>query len=161
MVAVRQLDLHAKFVADVDVFLPTGKTASNAYLLQASLLPLTVFGDDRRRNVEREADMLALADRHFAVRGEQTTATAYSSCLRRALATQKDRPAIKPEPVPSVRNKFLLYAAAASLPSATSSKAAASAWPITCGGLPSRSRRSNIFTNFPFFKNAIEGDDEA
>lgn len=73
MVAVRQLDLHAEFIANVDVLLPTRKAAPDAYLEQPSLLPLTVFGDDRRRNVERKADMLALADRHFTVRGERTT----------------------------------------------------------------------------------------
>jgi len=42
-ISVRQFDLHPKLVADIDVFLPTGKTAADADLLHSGLLLFPAF----------------------------------------------------------------------------------------------------------------------
>ena len=68
IIFVRQLDLHAKFVADQDVVFPACKTAADADLFKLYGKGLAEFGIDDRRNVERKSDVLALVDRHFWLR---------------------------------------------------------------------------------------------
>jgi len=62
---VRQLDLEAKIIADVEVLFPTGKAAADRDLLKLRRLPLAVFKLNRRRYIERESDVLSLIYRHL------------------------------------------------------------------------------------------------
>ena len=61
-IAIRHLNFHSKFVADVDIFLPARKTAADAYLLEQRLLLFAKLGEYPRRNIEGEAYVLSLAD---------------------------------------------------------------------------------------------------
>ena len=57
---IRQLDLHAKLVADQYVVFPARKTAADADLLKPDRQRLTIFGVNGRRYIERKSNMLAL-----------------------------------------------------------------------------------------------------
>lgn len=65
VVSVWQLYLHPKFIADIDILFPTGKTASDRDLLQARLLFFAELVKDPRRYIERKPNMLSLVDGHF------------------------------------------------------------------------------------------------
>lgn len=64
-VAVRQFDLHAKLIADQNIFLPRGKAPTDTDLLEPRVLLLAELCVNDRRYIERKSDVLSLVYRHF------------------------------------------------------------------------------------------------